>query len=321
MINKIDCMNRKYHFIVAEHYFSLVLPEQVDLFQLIPSLAPFQLESDDPRLLETPAIFTLHVGAADGQEGCLPADLKYQVEDVPKEAESLITFDWDEADAQIFRSPDFYYVKMQPKASTYQYTLRLSSSYEVGVTALSGDAIMDGFAINNFLMMIYTFSTAHLKTLLMHSSVAMHDGYAYMFLGKSGTGKSTHSRLWLTHIPDTDLLNDDNPIVRIIDHEAWVYGSPWSGKTPCYRNLSLPLGAVVRLSQAPYNKITQDDVVQSFASLMPSCSVLRQDKCMLNNLKATLIELAQKQLTYSLECLPDEAAARLCYATVHHPTK
>lgn len=314
-------MNRKYHFIVADHYFSIITPEQVDPFQLVPSLEPFLISPTDSRIDEsqlaiTPAIFTLYIAAPEGQEGCLTADQKEQVEMIPASAEEVISFDWDEADASVYRTDEHHYVKMQPKDATHTYSVRLSKAYDKGVTSLSGDAAMDAFSINNFLMMMYTFSTAHLKTLLMHSSVAIKDGYGYMFLGKSGTGKSTHSSLWLTHIPDTELLNDDNPVVRIIDGEVIVYGTPWSGKTPCYRNLSLPLGAVVRLSQAPHNKITKDDMVQSFASLMPSCSVLRQDKEMYTHLKATLIEIAQRQLSYSLECLPDEAAAQLCYSTV-----
>lgn len=314
-------MNRKYHFIVADHYFSLITPEQVDPFQLVPSLEPFLISPNDSRIEESklainPAIFSLYIAAPDGQEGCLTADQKQQVEDVPALAEEVISFDWDEAQASVSRTVDHHYVKMQPKGASHVYTVRLSQAYDKGVTYLSGDATTDAFAINNFLMMMYTFSTAHLKTLLMHSSVAIKDGYGYMFLGKSGTGKSTHSSLWLKHIPETELLNDDNPVVRIINDEVIVYGTPWSGKTPCYRNLSLPLGAVVRLSQAPHNKITKDDMVQSFASLMPSCSVLRQDKHMYTHLKNTLIELAQKQLSYALECLPDEAAAQLCYSIV-----
>ena len=63
-------------------------------------------------------------------------------------------------------------------------------------------------------------------------------------MGKSGTGKSTHSRLWLENVPGATLLNDDNPIVRLTLVGAIVYGSPWSGKTPCYKNESAPLAGV-----------------------------------------------------------------------------
>ena len=89
------------------------------------------------------------------------------------------------------------------------------------------------FAINNALMLQYAFRTAGMNTLEMHASVIENGGKGYLFLAKSGTGKSTHSKMWLRNIPDSHLLNDDNPIVRVLeDGSVRVYGSPWSGKTP-----------------------------------------------------------------------------------------
>ena len=73
-------------------------------------------------------------------------------------------------------------------------------------------------------MIAFAFSGAQKDLLLIHASVTMKDGKGYLFLGKSGTGKSTHSQLWLKHIPGTELLNDDNPAVRLINDEVIVYG-------------------------------------------------------------------------------------------------
>lgn len=137
-----------------------------------------------------------------------------------------------------------------------------------------------------------------------------------MFLGKSGTGKSTHSRLWLSHIDDTDLLNDDNPVIRIVDSNAYIYGTPWSGKTPCYKNQSVPLKAVVRLSQAPYNKIMRQAPLHAFASLMPACSCMRWENASVTMLHKTVEKVIASVPSYHLECLPDEAAARLCHKEV-----
>ncbi len=79
-----------------------------------------------------------------------------------------------------------------------------------------------------------------------------------MFLGPSGTGKSTHASLWLENVEGTELVNDDNPVVRILDDGSIkVYGSPWSGKTPCYLNVNYPLGGIVNLIQASHNKISR----------------------------------------------------------------
>lgn len=172
------------------------------------------------------------------------------------------------------------------------------------------------FGVNNALMVMYALATAPLQTALFHSSVVRCDGYGYMFLGKSGTGKSTHSSLWLKHIAGTDLLNDDNPVVRRTADGFRVYGSPWSGKTPCYRAVSCPLGAVVQLSQAPYNKIRRLRPLEAYAALVPSISGKRWDRRVAEGLHETEDLMAGEVPVWHLECLPDEAAARLCSSTV-----
>ena len=126
-----------------------------------------------------------------------------------------------------------------------------SADYQRGRLITTGQYTK--MAIDNALMVLFALATADKGTVLFHAAVVSHQGRGYMFLGPSGTGKSTHARLWLKHIGGTELVNDDNPVVR----QGVVYGSPWSGKTPCYRNVSYPLGGIVVLSQAPYNKIEQ----------------------------------------------------------------
>ena len=175
----------------------------------------------------------------------------------------------------------------------------------------------DAFAFNNALMLLFTFASAKMGALEMHSSVVVSGGKGYLFLGKSGTGKSTHSGLWLKHIPGTWLLNDDNPVLRLMpDGEVRVFGSPWSGKTPCYKALSAPAGAVVRLSQAPYNKIERLTGVKAYASLMASASSFRPFSELADHWHNTLEAMTGIVPCYHLECLPDEEAAHLCYNTV-----
>ena len=176
-------------------------------------------------------------------------------------------------------------------------------------------------AIDNALMILYALTTADKDTLLFHAAVVSHEGHAYMFLGKSGTGKSTHASLWLKHIEGTDLVNDDNPVVRIqtltSPHEgrgvtATVYGSPWSGKTPCYRNVSYPLGGIVLLSQAPYNQIERLKGIEAYMAIVASVSGMRWDERIADGLHRTENALAQTVATWHLECLPDKDAALLC---------
>jgi hypothetical protein len=172
------------------------------------------------------------------------------------------------------------------------------------------------FVVNCALMMLYTFITTNKLTVLFHSSVVSYQGKAYMFLGKSGTGKSTHSQLWLKHIEGTELVNDDNPVVRIIDGVARVYGSPWSGKTPCYRNVDYPIGGIVKLKQAPHNEIRRLKPVEAYVALAMSISGLRWKKQMGDGLHQTENQMTATVHVWHLSCLPDQNAAELCCKTI-----
>jgi hypothetical protein len=176
------------------------------------------------------------------------------------------------------------------------------------------------FAVDNAAMLVYAFRTVAMKTLLFHSSVTVRNGVGYMFLGHSGTGKSTHSRQWLQAFDDAWLLNDDNPAVRIFaDGSVRVYGTPWSGKTPCYRQTKAPLGAITRIDRALENTIERHSPVQAFASILPACSSMKWDAVIYNNLMDTLTKIIATTPIYTLHCLPDEEAAVLCHHTICPP--
>ena len=173
------------------------------------------------------------------------------------------------------------------------------------------------FSINTVMMLMFAFATARKNTLLMHASVTMKDGKGYLFLGKSGTGKSTHSQLWINNIEGCSLLNDDNPVLRVSETgEVRVYGSPWSGKTPCYRNLDVPVGAIVNLQQAKTNKIRRQTLPEAYASVYVSFSGYRFIKEMADGLHTTCEKVVSTVPFYSLQCVPDAEAAFLCYNTV-----
>ncbi|MNT23946.1 hypothetical protein D3C72_1593930 [compost metagenome] len=151
---------------------------------------------------------------------------------------------------------------------------------------------------------------------MIHASVVNHEGNGIAFLGKSGTGKSTHSRLWLTHIPNTVLLNDDNPAVRKTAEGIFIYGTPWSGKTPCYKNERLPLKAFVRLGQAPTNTFTWQPGLKGFIAVLPSCTAIRWNKDLFSSMNTILEKIVAEIPVGYLQCLPDAAAAQLCYSLV-----
>lgn len=270
----------------------------------------------------------------------------------------------------------------------------------------------------------------------IHSSVILHRGQAVLCLGESGTGKSTHTRLWREHIAGAELLNDDSPIVRVASENAsapkqWndhpvqeasaenrtsgqtsgkpdenylpgqahgypaenrtsghtsdraaeqsahagltlgddrlsaadrtpgpeeaskdarerapestsigaskeasssdeaakqtsekrpmvlACGSPWSGKTPCYRNECHPVRAFVRLSQAPHNRIRRLRPLEAIGALLPSCPpAFAHDKELFDRVCATVSAMLTHVEVYHLECRPDAEAARLVFQTL-----
>lgn len=156
------------------------------------------------------------------------------------------------------------------------------------------------------------------KCAAVHSSVNVCDGVAAMFLGESGTGKSTHTRLLRERYPEMFLLNDDSPFVRVTDEgKVMVYGSPWSGKTPCYRQEVYPLAGMVRLSQAPYNKIVRLSPLQAIGALLPSAPpAFNYVDETADAVCSFVSDVVSAVSFYHLECLPDTTAAELSFKRV-----
>lgn len=171
--------------------------------------------------------------------------------------------------------------------------------------------------VNSALMLLFAFASCPHNTLEIHASVICNSGRAFLFLGKSGTGKSTHSRLWLENIPGSELMNDDNPIVRVLeDGTVMVYGSPWSGKTPCYRNVEAPAGAFVKISQNKDNEIAEMGILEAYAALYSSSSGFKSATRFADFIHPTLEKTVTRVPFYLLKCRPDREAAEICYRTV-----
>lgn len=155
------------------------------------------------------------------------------------------------------------------------------------------------------------------QRMALHASAVVCAGKAYLFLGESGTGKSTHTRLWLAHIPGSRLLNDDSPVVQIVPQgEVLAWGSPWSGKTPCYVNEAYPLGGLVHLVQAPHNAIRRLSGLEALAVLHPSAPPDFARGLMYDRLAEFFSVLLQRVPVYQLSCRPQAQAARLAYQTL-----
>lgn len=290
-------MENNLFYQVAGHCFRLSFSDQYFGEDSLSSYAPFRVpeENDD-------CLFSLSI-----------------VDNVPDEVayKQVGQFDDDIASIAVFKSESgsFRFHIAYPGNPNY-CTMDVDSAFRIAQVKLPAGDMHRFFCLNNCLMLLFAFSTANLDTLMMHASVIKNGTDGFIFLGKSGTGKSTHSRLWLEHIEGSELLNDDNPVVRIIHEKPIIYGSPWSGKTPCYRNEEALLKGIVKLHQAPENQIKKLPLLHAYAVVLPACSSMRWEDGIASGVHRTVEKLISLVPCYRLHCLPDKAAAELSAATI-----
>ena len=228
-------------------------------------------------------------------------------------------FDFADADADCLFGCDAagYLLEMTPRGGGPSASFRLRPGTAEATTDYTTEHHPALFRFG--VWTLYNLIAIDRSELAIHSSVLLYRGEAVLVLGESGTGKSTHTRLWREHLPGAELLNDDSPIVRAEGggSEATVYGSPWSGKLPCYRNEHYPIRAFLRLSQAPHNKIRRLRPIEAIGALLPSCPpAFAHDKALLDGTCAIVSTLLAHTPCYHLECLPDAEAARLSCRTI-----
>lgn len=202
----------------------------------------------------------------------------------------------------------------------WRYSFSTGGSLRIGVgNTASCSAMADASTLRFATWLAYNTLAAPLGRVAVHSSTVVCQGKAVMCLGESGTGKSTHTRLWQKHIAGATLLNDDSPIVSATaDGGVEVYGSPWSGKEPCFRQEHYPLAALVRIVQRPENVITRLSTIEAYTALQPSCPPsMMYDEKLLDRVVPLISEIISKVPVYRLGCLPDADAARLSYSTIY----
>lgn len=286
----------KHYYRIAEQIIAIEAPEAY--FDLLPNYAPFISDEN-----EATCLFTIFV-----HEHEMPSGDAWTHVFTDRSDEDMPRIEmYQQADEWLFR------VSMY-RDSEVVCAMRCSADWKQVDLYLQPQTAR--FVMDNTAMLVYAFATADKQTLLFHSSVIVWNGKAYMFLGHSGTGKSTHSQQWKAAFPDAELLNDDNPIVRILpDETVRVYGSPWSGKTPCYKNASAPVQALVQLAQAPINQITRLKMTQAYPYILASVSGLKVLPQMMDRLYTSIAKLLEISPVYRLECLPNPDAARLCAQT------
>lgn len=297
--------SKEHYFKIAELNVKLRFAESpYNNMSLLPSLEPFSVEH-----LEGKLFFQLYI---DDNLRPIPKDKRKRIR----------TFDTGNGDTIVdkLENGGYQYIIKNINGADC-CLLQANKDFSDCKCALNGNYNMRNFGLNNALMLIFAFAGSKIETLLIHASLVRQNGYGYAFIAKSGTGKSTQVSMWLRYLQGCDLMNDDNPIIRIIDGTPYIYGSPWSGKTPCYRNVKARLGAITRIDRAQTNSIDKLAPIDAFASLLPSCSSMKWDSEIFNNLCDTITRLVETIGIYTLHCLPNKEAAEVCHNVISQTLK
>jgi hypothetical protein len=224
-------------------------------------------------------------------------------------------FQFEQFACDFARLDDVYLFRMKPpEGSCLLLTVRSDNGVFHADTNINNYSPV--YVLRFALWIAFGVAALHRQTVAVHASAIVYGGKSVLFLGESGTGKSTHTGLWLKHIPGTELLNDDSPFINASDGIR-VYGSPWSGKTPCYKPVQTPIAAIVRLRQAASNTIRRLNGLESIGALLPSCPPeFACDPALSGYIYNILSVVLQQTPVYSLACLPDAAAAELVFDTL-----
>jgi len=149
--------------------------------------------------------------------------------------------------------------------------------------------------------------------ILFHGSCISLDGEAYLFTAKSGTGKSTHTRLWRELFGEKAVMvNDDKPLIEINENKVTVYGTPWNGKHRLGNNISVPLKAICILERAEKNTIKEVVPITEFPKILSQ--TYRTDNAEFMKKTLTLLDSMLKTVkVYRLGCNMDISAAEVSY--------
>lgn len=287
-------------YLVADNLIRISFDESIDLLNSLPSFKDFKVETN----LNNEAVVNIELTLK-------PANINLS------EAKLLsdVSIVWGDR-FKFEEITNFYVTSVENLNSRESDVWRMISDKEFKESKIhvKRAELYDSNILSWMIMVAFGQRVLSNNTALIHSSVVENGEYAVSFLGKSGTGKSTHSRLWISTNEGFNLLNDDNPAVRIEGDDVFIYGTPWSGKTACYINKKRKLMSIIRLTQAKENKMDwKNKGVESLLALLPSFTAIRWNQTIFSSMLSVLENIIQRVSVGQLYCLPNPEAAELCY--------
>lgn len=150
-------------------------------------------------------------------------------------------------------------------------------------------------------------------TVLFHGSVIAVDGTGYLFTAKSGTGKSTHTRLWKKYFGERAVMvNDDKPLLKVTKNGVVAYGTPWNGKHRLGTNISVPLKTICVLTRDTVNHIEEVKAKDVYPILLRQTYRPKDKLSMVKTLKL-IDQLIKTTKFYRLGCNMSANAAKVAF--------
>ena len=220
----------------------------------------------------------------------------------------------DEKLIRVWLKPDECKLSITIPRSGQIFWLQADRQWQSVQTDWTPDSSESYVCLNDILMIAFVYRSAFYHTVTIHASAVAIQEQGCAFIGPSGIGKSTHSRLWLQYIPGARLLNDDQPVLRLHpDGTVMLYGSPWSGKTTCYHNEGVRLKALFFMQQASENAITRLSGIETFQQLLKATSLMGRDTVTFQGISQTQAAICGAVPAYWFRNCPTQEAATLSH--------
>ena len=213
-------------------------------------------------------------------------------------------------DYQYSEQPIDFAVQTQPSDIDFE---RKKSAHEDEVEGRMVRPFSDGYLETLAVYRKIAEKMPDYDTVLFHGSAVAVDGAAYLFIAKSGTGKSTHTRLWRELLGSRAvMINDDKPLIRVTDAGAIIYGTPWDGKHRLSSNIDVPLKAICILTRGAENHIEPVTAAEAYPMLLQQ-AYRPADPTSLSKTLNLIDKLAASVSLWRLSCNMDPEAAKVSY--------
>ena len=177
----------------------------------------------------------------------------------------------------------------------------------------SGQAFSDGVIESLALYRKFLEYAINHNALILHCSALSMDDKGYLFTAPSGTGKSTHAKLWRDIFKDrVVMINDDKPVIRLIGNEFYVYGTPWNGKHRLDSNIRVKINGICHLKRGKENSI-KSITPKDMLMVLINQTLRPETEEMANNLFTLLDKLLLKVPLFELYCNISKEAAIVAY--------